>query len=295
MTLEQQSNNVKALIDYRNALTEPTEGLRILLKCSQEFKDVDLVSLSQELLKHGPSRFIKENLPDPFGIEEALTEPFSFTKLYADKDFREKYNANLNRLILSDEEITKISSQFTPRFSTPEEQVTYLEYLYCKLEDFWRYIADKQSETEQPTKGILEDYLSEECGIEYRTLINSGVVLSTFQEILKCKNRQEKLVLIKNNSSSSNSIPRKDRCLAFIIGLGDWGNDVHQSLLKFGYSLVDKFDHELALKYLLTLERRGTGRENLEWINTVLERVLDTDNYKKYRFAMPGERAEKKS
>ena len=294
MTLEDHINNVKALIDYRNTATDPIEGVEILLKCAKEFNDIDLKPLSNELQQNGPKQFIEDNLPDPFGIENDLTEPFSFSKLLADKAFREKFYASQRGFNLSDEDIMKISSSFTPRFSLHDEGETFVEYLYSKLEDFWRNKSDEQLIIKQPTKGVLEDYLAEECGIEYRTLINSGIVLSTFQDILKCKNRQEKLVLIKNNSPSLNSTPRKDRCLAFIIGLGDWGKKVHDGLKKFGYSLVNTFDHELTIKYLLTQPSDKSGRENLEWINDVLKSVLSSESYQKYHFAMPGDRVQKK-
>ena len=297
MTLEQQSNNVRALIDYRNAVADPVEGLKILLKCAQEFKDVDLVPLKQELLDHGPTQFIIDNLPDPFGTEEAFTESFSYTTLLTDETFRKKYEmiSNMRKLHMPFKEPANgITPKYTPRLSTSEEEVLYLEYMYDKLQVFWFKLKEDIPTIVSPSKAVMEAYLDDLCGIEYKTLINSGVVLTTFQELLKCQNRQEKLVVIRNSLPRTYSRLSKERSLAFIIGLGDWGDEVHNSLRKFGYSLIYSYDYELAIMYLLKLESAETGRKNLEWINGVFEQVLDVDECLKRRFAMPGDRGTKK-
>jgi len=297
MTLEKQINNVKALIEYRNSATDPIEGVKILLKCAQEFNEIDLMPLINELYEKGPKQFINDNLPDPYGIEEYLTEPFSFTRVLKNQEaLRDKYKTIHNRL-KQDRGIDKAPSlQNTYRLSNPEDEITHLVYLYTKLVDFWNYDTDENTRIEAPTKGVMEECLADQCGIEYKTLTNSGIVLSVFQELLKCKSRDEQLGVIqrKSNTPDKDKHPRKESCLTFIIGLGDWGNEVNIGLNKFGYSLLDNLDHELAIKYLLTQPPLESGRKNLEWINTVLQKVLTPENYQKHHFAMPGERAQKK-
>ena len=68
----QHSENIKALINYRQTVSDPIEGLKALLLCAKNFHDLELTPLAMDLLQLGPQKFIEEYIPDPLGREAEL-------------------------------------------------------------------------------------------------------------------------------------------------------------------------------------------------------------------------------